>query len=150
MMPMTICAGQSIAMPCVEQRVHWHLNHEQNERSGSRCQGGVHTERRLIRIGGVGEDGGTSTAGLLHSLAAMSLWSMSGWLSSLAFILWGEWGCFKWDFGGLEGGDVFSFRWSDEIGLCRVICVKSTMISALLRGTQEKIRMAIAVTSLHS
>lgn len=101
--------------------------------------------------GGDGEDGGTSTTGLLQSLAAMSLWSMSGWLSSPVFILWGEWGCFKWDFGGLEGGDVFSFRWNDEIcGLCGVACVKSTVISTLLAGTQEKIRTATAVTSLHS
>lgn len=50
---MAIRAGQSIAMPCVEQRVRWHLNHEQNEHSGSRCQGGVHTVRRLMRQGGM-------------------------------------------------------------------------------------------------
>lgn len=99
---------------------------------------------------GDGQDWGTSTDGLLHSLAAMSLWSMSGWLSSPVFILWGEWGCFKWDFGGLEGGSIFSFRLSHDIGLCRLGCMTSTMISRLLTGTQTKIKTAIAVTSLHS
>lgn len=74
------------------------------------------------------------------SLAAMSLWSMSGWLSSPVLILRGEWGCFKWDFGGLEGGDVFSFRWSDEIGLCRVACMKRSRQT----GTQTEIKTAIA------
>lgn len=100
--------------------------------------------------GGDGEDSGTSTTGLLPMLAAMRLWSMSGWLSSPVFILRGEWGCFKWGFGGLEGGDISSFRWSDEIGLCRVACTKSTMTPTLLTGTQTKIETAIAVTSLHS
>ncbi len=43
-----------------------------------------------------------------------------------------------------------SFKWSDEIGLCRVACMKSTMISTLLTGTQTKIKIATAERSLHS
>lgn len=43
-----------------------------------------------------------------------------------------------------------SFKSSEEIGLCRVARVKSTMISTLLTGTQMKIKTAIAVTSLYS
>lgn len=34
-----------------------------NERSGSRCQGGVHTQRRLMRQEGDGEDRGAATPG---------------------------------------------------------------------------------------
>lgn len=52
--------------------------------------------------------------------------------------------------GTLGDWRVEAFKWSDEIGLCRVACVKSTMISTLLTGTQMKIKTAIAVTSLHS
>lgn len=81
-------------------------------------------------------------------LAAMGLWSMSGGLSSPVLILGREWGCFKWDSGGLEGGDIFSFRWSDEIGLRRVAHMKSKMISALLTGTQTRIKKAVAATWL--
>lgn len=74
---------------------------------------------------GDGKHWGTSTTGLLCSMAAMNLWSMSGGLSSPVFILWGEWGCFKWDFGGLEGGGS-----SHLDGVLRLVCVELPVCKA--------------------
>lgn len=89
-MSTTICVGRSIAMPCVEQRAHWHFNHGQNERSGSRCQGGVHTERRLMRQGGMVR---IEEPLPLGCSTAWQPWAFDLWvneLSSPVFILWGE------------------------------------------------------------
>ena len=99
--------------------------------------------------GGEGEGQWASTTGLHHSWAPLGLWSMCGWLSSPVFILWGEWGCCKWDFGGLGG------RRHHLNGVMRLVCVepsarKRAMISALSTGTQAKIKTAIGVSSQRS
>lgn len=56
-------------------------------------------------------------------------------------------GCFKWDYGGLEGGGIFSYGWKEWWDWS----VESSVWKvgwSLFKATQTKIKAAIAVTSL--
>lgn len=106
-------AGQ---WPCVDRKAHWYLNHERDQHNGGRCQGGVHTEGRLMRWGvggGRAEDClplGCSQLGgrgpliyewmaLITSpntlkgmrLLQMGLWGIGGWIHLLVQTEWWDW-----------------------------------------------------------
>lgn len=146
-MSVTICGGQTIAMPCVEPRKLWHLNNEQNEHSGSRCQGGVHTEGRLMRQGGWWGSKSLRhwAAPRLDSHGAliyewMTLITSLYTLRGMELLQMGLWGIGR---GRHHLNRVMRLA-------CVAACVKSTMISTLLTSTPMMIKTAMVVKCLHS